>query len=100
MLALVRGRGVKVRIRQVPARKDPMPNGWYQAREICIYARDRMAQASAISSLLIHEYGHFLAELAGDCGASEAQVWELGRRAIPSTLLPNQFDIVRKFCLT
>ena len=95
----VRSQGVSVRIRRVPDRRDPIPNGWYQAGRICIYTQDTVNRASETASMILHEYGHHLAgQTIGD-HHSEHDAWDLACQVVPRSIRPRSFARVRRHCL-
>jgi hypothetical protein len=94
----VRSQGVSLRIRQVAGRRQ-LPNGWYENGQICIYTRDRVAEASATASMILHEYGHHLAgQTIGD-HHSEHDAWDLACQVVPRSIRPRSFARVRRHCL-
>jgi hypothetical protein len=95
----VRSQGVSVRIRRVPDRRDPIPNGWYQAGRICIYTQDTVNRASETASMILHEYGHHLALCAMGPDHSEHDAWDLAALSVPRRLRPKQFGLMKKHCL-
>ena len=94
----VRSQGVSLRIRQVAGRRQ-LPNGWYENGQICIYTRDRVAEASATASMILHEYGHHLALCAMGPDHSEHDAWDLAALSVPRRLRPKQFGLMKKHCL-
>lgn len=93
--AFVRHQGLSLRIRQQPARKE-RANGWYLSGRIQIYTQDRNAQASVISALILHEYGHCVATRTLGVNHTEATAWDIAARAVPARWRPSAFRQVRR----
>jgi hypothetical protein len=100
----VRYQGLHLRICQQSQRKAGV-NGWYQNNTICIYTRDRCAEASEIAALILHEYGHYLIEQnqhtrrLSDELQIERLAWQLGRKSVPACWRPSAFTSLRRRCL-
>jgi len=93
--AFVRHQGLSLRIRQQPARKE-RANGWYLSGRIQIYTQDRNAQASVISALILHEYGHCVATRTLGVNHTEATAWDFAATAVPVKWRPSAFRQVRR----
>jgi len=49
---------------------------------------------SLVTSILIHEYGHAVIFHQGKIDHSEEEAWDMGKKSVPSHLIPN--DISRR----
>ena len=93
--AFVRHQGLSLRIRQQPARKE-RSNGWYLCDRIQIYTQDRHTEASVISALILHEYGHCVATRKLGVNHTEADAWAYAATAVPVKWRPSAFRQVRQ----
>ena len=100
ILAWIRAGGVQVRIRQDRRRKARV-NGYYQHNTIVVYTQHRRQEVSEIATALLHEYGHHVAaQCVGLWNHTEQDAWWLAQQLTPSDLLPNNFEQIRKICLS
>lgn len=99
IVKFVRYQGIRLQICQKPQRKDHMPNGWYQDGVIRVYTKNSVAFASETASMILHEYGHHLAQICIGHRHTEHDAWDLAAKAVPSSYRPNQFKRMRSLCL-
>ena len=81
-------------------------NGWYITRKkekpaIIIFYPKGYKNYSCKSSILIHEYGHFLQRLKKfkTRYKEEVSAWVVGERAIDKSLIPKNFNRYKALCL-
>ena len=95
----IRGRGLSLRISQNKKYTAYIPTAWYQNGRIQIYTDDKIGKASAIASLILHEFGHYLAFIAHGPEHTEKNAWDLAEAVVDRELKPKEFKKIRDICL-
>ena len=100
IIKFIRGLKISVKIIRKPNRKDPLSNGCCDGNNIVIYCTNTDSQASEVASVLLHEFGHYIATYrVGLHNHTERDAWRIAGETVPKELKPIEFNNTKKIFL-
>jgi hypothetical protein len=95
----IRGLKLSVKIIQKASRKSS-PDGWFDESSIVVYCTNVGTQTSEVASILLHEFGHYIAtHKVGLRNHTERDAWAIAEKTVPSDLKPINFNKTKLDCL-